>query len=56
MWPREYARQIVVLSTREQRNAALLEVPEHLRDITKRHCLNSWNHPNRRKKNESRSD
>ncbi|QXI30492.1 MULTISPECIES: hypothetical protein [Pseudomonas] len=47
-WPREYARQIVALPTREQRNAALLDVPEHLRELTKRHCLNYWNHPKRK--------
>ena len=46
-WPREYARQIVAMPTREERNAALLEVPEHLRELTKRHCLNAWNHPAR---------
>ncbi|NNB33739.1 hypothetical protein [Pseudomonas fragi] len=36
------------MPTREERNAALLEVPEHLRELTKRHCLNAWNHPTRR--------
>ncbi|WP_273221631.1 hypothetical protein [Pseudomonas sp.] len=35
------------MPTREERNAALLEVPEHLRELTKRHCLNAWNHPAR---------
>ncbi|PNQ89229.1 hypothetical protein CCU68_28245 [Pseudomonas gingeri NCPPB 3146 = LMG 5327] len=48
-WPREYARQIVALPTREQRNAALLDVPEHLRELTKKHCLLYWNHPKRKK-------
>ncbi|WP_165439713.1 hypothetical protein [Pseudomonas sp. 9.1(2019)] len=37
------------MPTREERNAALLEVPEHLRELTKRHCLNAWNHPARLK-------
>jgi len=46
-WPREYARQIIAMRTREERNAALLEVPAHLRELTKRHCLNAWNHPSR---------
>ena len=45
--PREYARQIVAMPTREERNAALLEVPEHFRELTKRHCLNAWNNPAR---------
>lgn len=52
-WPREYARQIVAMHTREERNAALLEVPEHLRELTKRHCLNAWNHPSRLKRKEA---
>ena len=51
-WPREYARQIVAMRTKEERNAALLEVPEHLRELTKRHCLNAWNHPQRKKPND----
>jgi hypothetical protein len=48
-WPREYARQIVALKTKEERNAALLEVPEHLRELTKTHCLIAWTHPKRKK-------
>ncbi|POA21607.1 hypothetical protein C1886_04875 [Pseudomonas sp. FW300-N1A1] len=52
-WPREYARQIVAMRTREERNAALLEVPEHLRELTKHHCLNAWNHPSRFKRKEA---
>jgi hypothetical protein len=55
-WPREYARQIVAMRTREERNAALLEVPEHLRELTKRHCLNAWNHPARQQRKEARQD
>lgn len=43
--PRQYARQIIAKRTRAERNAALQEVPEHLRALTKRHCLNSWGHP-----------
>ena len=43
--PRQYARQIIAKGTRAERNAALLEVPEHLRALTKRHCLNAWGHP-----------
>jgi hypothetical protein len=41
------------MRTREERNAALLEVPEHLRELTKCHCLNAWNHPSRLKRKEA---
>jgi hypothetical protein len=41
------------MRTREERNAALLEVPEHLRELTKRHCLNAWNHPPRKQRKEA---
>eukprot|EP01034_Spumella_vulgaris_P004892 gene4892-6242_t len=41
------------MRTREERNAALLEVPAHLRELTKRHCLNAWNHPSRLKRKEA---
>jgi hypothetical protein len=41
------------MRTREERNAALLEVPEHLRELTKRHCLNAWNHPARQQRKEA---
>ena len=41
------------MRTKEERNTALLEVPEHLRELTKRHCLNAWNHPARLKSMES---
>ena len=51
-WPREYARQIIAMRTREERNNALLEVPAHLRELTKRHCLNAWSHPARDKPKE----
>ncbi|WP_079201141.1 hypothetical protein [Pseudomonas sp. CC6-YY-74] len=43
--PRHYARQIIAKGTLAERNAALQEVPEHLRALTKRHCLNTWGHP-----------
>jgi hypothetical protein len=41
------------MQTRGERNAALLEVPDHLRELTKRHCLNAWNHPSRLKRKEA---
>lgn len=53
MWPRQYARQILAMKTREERNAALLEVPAHLRDLVRKHCEITWNHPSRHKLRES---
>ncbi len=44
-WPRQYARQIVALATREERIAALANVPAAVRDLTRRHVENAWNHP-----------
>jgi hypothetical protein len=41
------------MRTREERNAALLEVPEHLRELTRTHCLNDWNHPARKQRKEA---
>jgi len=41
------------MRTREERNAALLEVPENLRELTKRHCLNAWNHSARTQRKEA---
>ena len=35
--PREYAAEITLLKTRAERAAALAEVPEDARGITKRH-------------------
>ena len=34
-WPRQYARQITAMRTREERVAALAEVPEHLRALVR---------------------
>lgn len=53
MRPRQYAAQILALRTREERNAALLEVPEEWRDLVKKHCEIAWNHPSRHKRRES---
>lgn len=53
MRPRQYARQILELRTREERNAALLEVPTHLQDLVRKHCDITWNHPSRHKLKES---
>jgi hypothetical protein len=44
-WPRQYARQIVAMQTKEQRRSALEEVPEHLRDLVRTHVEIAWNHP-----------
>jgi hypothetical protein len=35
--PRQYAAEIVALKTREERAQKLTEVPEHLRDLVKKH-------------------
>ena len=43
--PRQYARQITAMRTREERIAALAEVPEHLRDLVRTHVEIAWNHP-----------
>ncbi|WP_347505192.1 hypothetical protein [Pseudomonas anguilliseptica] len=44
-WPRQYARQIVAMQTKEQRRSALEEVPEHLRALVRTHVEIAWNHP-----------
>lgn len=44
-WPRQYARQIKAMQTREERIAALAEVPEHLRELVRTHVEIAWNHP-----------
>lgn len=44
-WPRQYARQIAVLKTIDERRAALARVPEHLRALVRTHVEIAWNHP-----------
>jgi hypothetical protein len=44
-WPRQYASQITAMRSREERIAALAEVPEHLRDLVRTHVEIAWNHP-----------
>ena len=44
-WPRQYARQIKAMQTREERIAALAEVPEQLRELVRTHVEIAWNHP-----------
>lgn len=53
MRPREYANQIMQFKTRAERNAALQQVPEALRDLVRKHCEITWNHPSRHKLRES---
>ncbi|RYD94159.1 MAG: hypothetical protein EOP50_09965 [Sphingobacteriales bacterium] len=53
MRPRQYAAQIIQLRTREERNAALLQVPEEWRDLVRKHCETTWHHPSRHKLRES---
>lgn len=55
MRPREYAAQILQLRTREERNAALREAPEHLQGLVRKHCEITWNHPSRHKLRESQT-
>lgn len=43
--PRKYAAQILDMQTIEERRAALAQVPEHLRDLTRTHVEIAWNHP-----------
>ena len=40
--PRHYAEQILELQTREERNRALQQVPEHLQGIVRRHVENAF--------------
>lgn len=46
--PRQYAAQIVALKSKDERRAALAEVPEHLRDLVRKHVENTWNHTQRK--------
>ncbi|MDF3842693.1 hypothetical protein P3W55_13335 [Pseudomonas citronellolis] len=43
--PRAYARHILNLEDKEARRAALAEIPEHLRELTRKHVEIVWNHP-----------
>lgn len=45
VWPRQYAAQIVALPSIDERRAALAQVPEHLRDLVRKHVEITWNHP-----------
>lgn len=45
VWPRQYARQILAMPTKEERKAALADVPEHLRELVRTHVEIAWNHP-----------
>lgn len=53
MQPRQYAAQILQLKTREERNAALEQVPEEWRGLVRKHCEITWHHPSRHKLRES---
>ena len=41
-WPRQLAAEIVALPTREERRAALAEVPEHLREWVALYVTRAW--------------
>ncbi len=45
-WPRQYARQILAMKTREERAAALQHVPDDWRELVATHVQIAWNHPN----------
>lgn len=47
LWPRQYAAQIVKLETKDERRAALAQVPEHLRALVRTHVEIIWNRPER---------
>lgn len=55
MRPRQYAAQILQLKTREERNAALLQVPKEWQALVRKHCEVTWNHPSRHKLRESQT-
>ncbi|SEJ28753.1 hypothetical protein SAMN04244579_03794 [Azotobacter beijerinckii] len=48
--PRAWAARILALRTKEERQQALAEVPEELRELVKKHVEIAWNHPARRNK------
>lgn len=43
--PRHYARQIVAMTTAEERRAAIENVPAEWRDLVKTHVVIAWHHP-----------
>lgn len=46
--PRQYAAAIVALKNKDERRAALEQVPEHLRDLVRTQVEIAWNHPQRK--------
>lgn len=40
--PRDYAEEIIHLPTKEERQTALKEIPEHLQKIVKIHVANAF--------------
>ena len=42
--PRQYAAHILRLETLEERREAFNQVPEHLREMVRKHAQNSWHH------------
>lgn len=55
MRPRQYAAEILQLKTRPERNEALRQVREAWRELVRKHCEITWNHPSRHKLRESRT-
>ena len=47
--PRAYAAHILQLKTKAERQEALAQVPEDIRDLVKKYVEIAWNHPARNK-------
>lgn len=45
--PRQYARQILGMKDKEERQAALARVPEHLQALTRKHVEIAWDQQQR---------
>ena len=50
MWPRQYADKILALQTKEERQAALADVPSEYRELVRTHVMTAWHHPQAHKK------
>lgn len=46
-WPRQYASQILAMKNKEERQAALSRVPEHLQALTRKHVEIAWDQQQR---------
>ena len=47
--PRHYAAEIMALTDKEERRGLFAQVPDHLKELTKRHCeVAVWIKPKKR--------